>query len=125
MFKSEKRDKKAKDDDQSDVEKPSAEYSRDSPIVSPPTSGRASPIVDSSGYLSPTDTRRQEVQTRQPSRGKLQKPPPSSGTSPVREQAPEQPKASIAELQGSEAAHEMASTEPEPEPETQHRASQS
>ena len=120
LFKSKKKDKKAPNEiaDLSDAEKPSVEYSRDSPKGSPLTSGRTSPSLESPGVLTPTDSRRLEVQSRQPSRGKLQKPPPGnagSGSSPVREQQPqvEQPSAYVAEPQGAEAAGEMAAAEPE------------
>jgi hypothetical protein len=130
LFKSKKKDKKSKEDkdavaaaaDLSDAEKASYELQRSSPITSPSQSGRASPITDASGLLSPTDTRRQEVQSRQPSRGRLQKQPPSQSPSPSHElqvQAPtvqqpqEQPREFVAELQGDEAAVEMAAAEPE------------
>jgi hypothetical protein len=129
LFKSKKKDKKATDaGDLSDAEKPSVEYQRDSPSRSPLTSGRASPSQDPSGTLS-ADARRQEVQTRQPTRGKLQKTPAPSGASPVREQqvqpqaqAPaqvqEQSAEFVAELGGSEAAHEMSAEPDRPAPET-------
>jgi hypothetical protein len=115
LFKSKKKDKKAVDSgDSSDIEKPSNEYQRESPSRSPLTSGRASPVQDISSLLSPIDTRRPEVQTRQPTRGKLQKTPPS-GSSPIREaQVQEQSAEFVAELQGSEAAVEMGSADPEP-----------
>ncbi|KAK3708340.1 protein phosphatase regulator [Vermiconidia calcicola] len=118
LFKSKKKDKKSKDDltDFSDAEKLSSEYTRGTPSLSSPShSGRASPVTDNTGVLSPTDIRRQEVQTRAPSRGKLQKPPPANSSSPVREQQPKEQAASpfVAELQGSEAAVEMASPEPQ------------
>lgn len=82
LFRSKKDKKKpaTKEEELSDVEKPSNEYSRESPAGSPMASGRSSP-----SSLSPTDTRRQEVQSRQPARAKLQKAPPSNGSSPVRE----------------------------------------
>ena len=130
LFKSKKKDKKSREDlgEQSDAEKPSMEFSRDSPRASPAPSGRNSPSVASSGVASPTETRRPEVQPRQPARGKLQKAPPSNTSSPVREPQQSQPQhqqqtqattqeqqnANVAELEGSEAAHEMAASEPEP-----------
>lgn len=129
LFKSKKKDKKSKEEtEMSDAEKISAELMRNGPGVVSPT-GRGSPIVDpAANTLSSTDTRRQEVQTRQPTRGKLQKPQPtqSGGSSPSREVPPQetqqeatveqpqqQPREFVAELQGSEAAHEMASAEPD------------
>ena len=115
LFKSKKKDKKPVDSgDSSDIEKPSNEFQRESPSRSPLTSGRASPVQDVSSLLSPIDTRRPEVQTRQPTRGKLTKTPPS-GSSPVREaQVQEQSAEFVAELQGSEAAVEMGAADPEP-----------
>lgn len=91
-------------------------------MASPSQSGRASPVTTTAGLLSPTDTRRQEVQARQPTRGKLQKQPPSQSPSPSRDvpvqepttqQPQEEPREFVAELQGSEAAVEMAAAEPE------------
>ena len=117
LFKSKKKDKKSKEElvETSDGEKPSAEYARDSPKGSPLTSGRASPTQASSGMTTPTDNRGMEVQTRQPSKGKLQKQPPQNGSAATRELQPQEQKPSqyVAELQGSEAAVEMAATEPE------------
>ncbi len=130
LFKSKKKDKKAKEEvvvtDLSDAEKVS--YEAQSPTASPSQSGRGSPITDAPGLLSPTDTRRQEVQTRQPTRGKLQKQPPSQNPSPSREApiqeapiqeqphlqvpGPEPPREGVAELQGSEAAVEVATADP-------------
>lgn len=118
LFKSKKKDKKSKDDLDHSEEKPSSEFMRESPRASPLTSGRSSPIVESSGVSTPVESRRQEVQTRQPSRGKLQKQPPTDTSSPARETQQEQPtekpetsapRSFVAELEGSEAAHEMGS----------------
>ncbi|KAK5167772.1 protein phosphatase regulator [Saxophila tyrrhenica] len=125
LFKSKKKDKKSKEDmsvaDLSDAEK--ASYEAQSPTHSPVQSGRVSPEKDNAGSLAPSDIRRQEVQTRQPTRGKLQKAPPHSQTSipareappqePPQQQAPEEPKEMVAELQGSEVAYEMGAAEPE------------
>ena len=116
LFKSKKKDKKAVDSGSlSDVEKPSNEYQRESPSRSPLTSGRASPVQqDVSSLVSPLEHKKPEVQTRQPTRGKLQKTLPS-GSSSVREgQVQEQSAEFVAELQGSEAAVEMGAAEPSP-----------
>ena len=119
LFKSKKKDKKSKEDitDQGD-ENPSAEILRESPRGSPLTSGRTSPSGDSTGVATPPDMRRQEVQTRQPSRGKLQKAPPAEVSSPAREtqreptreKPEEQPRSFTAELEDTEAIHEVSST---------------
>ena len=144
LFKSKKKDKdkKARDEvPEGDAEKPSNEYSHDSPRASPAPSGRSSPTQQSSGPTQVTpgltiDTRRQEVQTRQPSqRSKLTKAQPnvavSPSRSPAREDKPvqqqpavqEEPKPQsqaqpqeqksefVAELEGSEAAFEMAAAD--------------
>lgn len=149
LFKSKKKDKdkKAKEEVvESDAEKPSNEYSRDSARSSPAPSGRSSPSQQSAGPTQVTpgltvDTRRQEVQTRQPSqRSKLTKVPPGAASpsrSPAREaktvqqepavqeEAKSQPQAQsqsqpqsqepksefVAELEGSEAAFEMAAAD--------------
>lgn len=143
LFKSKKKekDRKSKEDMlESDAEKASNEYSRDSPRASPAPSGRSSPSQQSPGLTQVTpgltiDTRRQEVQGRQSSqRGKLTKAPPSAvspNRSPAREDKPvqqqpapqeearsaQQPQPQdqksdfVAELQGSEAAFEMAAVD--------------
>lgn len=142
LFKSKKKDKdrKSKEDiPESDVEKASNEYSRDSPRGSPAPSGRTSPSLQSQGPTQVTpgltiDTRRQEASNKQSAqKGKFTK-SPSSTASPIRSPGtedkpitpqsagPEEEKAEtqtpsqeetpeIAELQGSEAAFEMAAAE--------------
>ena len=113
LFKSKKKDKKAATDtgDLSDAEKPSIEDQRDSPVRSPLTSGRTSPNKGSEALTFASDHRKQEVQTRQPTRGKLQKTTAPNGSTLVQEQqAPvkEQSAEFVAELDGSETAVEMA-----------------
>jgi hypothetical protein len=111
LFKSKKKDKKAADPgDLSDAEKPSIEYQRESPVRSPLTSGRTSPNKGSEALTFASDQRKPEVQTRQPTRGKLQKTTAPNGSSLVQDQqaqVKEQSAEFVAELDGAETAVEM------------------
>lgn len=132
LFKSKKKDKKGtgKDDAESDVEKASMDISRNSPRASPMPSGETSPVdrirpvqdsrspVERAMAATPRSGQesREPSQTRQqpPSRSKLQKQPPSNTSSPVREATLATPKeAFVAELEGSQAAYEMATGQEE------------
>jgi len=116
LFKSKKKDKKPKDDGmESDAEKASMEIVRsESPRQSPLTSGTSSPVERAASALSVgVDTRQQALQQKtaqsaSSARGKLQKQQPPKPASPAPEPTKEQPKpAFVAELAGSEAAHEI------------------
>ncbi|EMC98149.1 hypothetical protein BAUCODRAFT_32149 [Baudoinia panamericana UAMH 10762] len=109
LFKSKKKDKKSKEDfgTESDMEKPSVEMNRsESPKASPLTSGGTSPIERSPSANSV------EAQRQPASRAKLQKqPPPGNTAAPVRAATDKPQGAIVAELEGSEVAHEMAAAE--------------
>ncbi|KAK0326076.1 protein phosphatase regulator [Friedmanniomyces endolithicus] len=110
LFKSKKKEKKPRDEagPESDVEKSSLEMKRaESPRGRPANgNGSSAPLEKGSAGVAGIVP---DVQTKAPpSRGKLQKQPPSQTSSPVRETA-KPGGAFVAELQGSEVAHEMAS----------------
>ncbi|KAK0943308.1 protein phosphatase regulator [Friedmanniomyces endolithicus] len=110
LFKSKKKEKKPREDAGagSDVEKPSLEMKRAESPRGRPANGNGGSVPLEKGPAGVTGMV-PDVQTKAPpSRGKLQKQPPSQTSSPVRETA-KQRGAFVAELQGSEVAHEMAS----------------
>lgn len=102
--KKDKKDKKgAKEEhgNESDMEKPSSEYSRESPRSSPVPSGSSSPIDKSTSVA--------QASKQAPAKGRLQKQAPPKISSPIREPAKEaENRAFVAELPGAEVAHEMA-----------------
>ena len=102
LFKSKKKDKKSKDEIEQFDEKASTDYSPQSPVVSPLTSGRNSPGQEATTVMSAMDSRAIEVQIMPVSEDKSQ------------DETEEQPRSIVAELEGSEAAHEMESSEPLP-----------
>ncbi|KAK0771543.1 protein phosphatase regulator [Friedmanniomyces endolithicus] len=110
LFKSKKKEKKPRDDAgaERDVEKPSLEMKRAESPRGRPANGNGGNVPLEKGPAGVTGMV-PDVQTKAPpSRGKLQKQPPSQTSSPVRETA-KPSGAFVAELQGSEVAHEMAS----------------
>lgn len=117
LFKSKKKDKKAKEEAaaESDADKASIELQRESPRASPMPSGSNSPVEKpivapspvAQSPQAPQDARLQVPLRQAPSKGKLQKAPPSNGSSPVREPPSEGGKAFVAELAGSDVAFEM------------------
>lgn len=102
LFKSKKKDKKSKEEasETGDSEKPSLEVARDSPKASPLTSGKSSPIEKSFNG--------QPVAAR----GNLQN--ATSADDVQQANANASNNAFIAELQGSEVAHEMAAGPEDP-----------
>ncbi|KAK5699182.1 protein phosphatase regulator [Elasticomyces elasticus] len=111
LFKSKKKDKKAAQVDagaDSDAEKASLEIKRaESPRGRSAAGNGANSPLDKR-YAAPTASAQQEAQAKAAqAHGKLQKQPPSQTSSPIRETA-KQSGPFVAELQGSEVAHEMA-----------------
>ena len=102
LFKSKKKDKKAKEESDQSEEKRSGEYSRESPVTSPLASGRTSPGPETSTVMPVVDPRGLDAQARSPSQDNVQ------------EQEQELSGSNVAELAGSEAAHEMETPDSQP-----------